>query len=152
MAGLTARARRSPDVAHAPRHRAGGGGAADILRPSMASPERDPQEAPPASTAVVRLMFLPLRFASRRAAPRLSRRLFERLWAALDGGRKPPRAELPERSLAVLATALVLEGACERLVGGLLDRETRRRFARWTGRWPAARRTPRPEAPPPAGE
>jgi hypothetical protein len=115
----------------------------------MASSERDPDAAPPASTAVVRLMFLPLRIASRRAAPRLSRRLFERLWAALDHGRRPPRAELPERSLAVLATALVLEGACERLVSGLLDREARRRFARWTGRWPAARRAPRPDPPAP---
>jgi hypothetical protein len=98
-----------------------------------------PAEAgPPAAPFVTRLMFAPLRIASKRVAPRLSARAFESLWRMIDDD-EPPRPQDPQRSVAKLALALGLEGACTALVRGLMDHASRREFARLTGRWPSRR-------------
>jgi len=91
----------------------------------------------PGAPLVVRLMYAPVRIVSRRVAPRLSSRLFASLWRLLDDSGPPPRPQDRQRSVAKLALALGLEGACAALVRGLLDQASRRQFARLTGRWPS---------------
>jgi hypothetical protein len=98
---------------------------------AVAVPERLP-----GTPLVAKLMFVPVKLASKRIAPRLSTRMFERLWHVVDGEAPPPRAQERQQSVAKLALALALEGACTAIVGGLLDQASRRQFARLTGRWP----------------
>jgi hypothetical protein len=87
-----------------------------------------------------KLMFAPVKLVARRAAPRLSARLFDRVWHALYDGSPPPRSEEPQPSVTKLGIALALEGACAAVVGGLVDQLSRRQFARLTGRWPGRRK------------
>jgi hypothetical protein len=96
-------------------------------------------EAEPAPPLVTRLMFAPVKLAARRVAPRLSRRLYMRLWSLIDSEDPPPRAEDRQASVGRLAMALALEGACAAIVSGLLEQISRRKFARLTGRWPSRR-------------
>ena len=107
----------------------------------MTTQEISPEvQAPDAATPVVtRLMFLPVKVASKRLAPRLSARLFERIWGLIDDQGPPPRAEQREAPFGKLALALALEGACTAIVSGLLDHASRQKFARTTGRWPGRR-------------
>lgn len=125
-----------PHVAIWTRRRAGGGYAAAVRR----SDSRELTAAPPEQTArpaiVARVLFAPVKIAGRRVAPRLSSRLFSRIWSVIDGDAPPPRAEERQTSMAKLALALALEGACVAIVSGLLDHASRRKFARLTGRWP----------------
>jgi hypothetical protein len=90
----------------------------------------------PGAPFVARLMFAPVRLVSRRLAPRLAAQLFATVWQAVDDA-PPPRAADRQRSVARLAAALALEGACTAVVRGMLDQLSRRQFARLTGRWPA---------------
>ena len=82
------------------------------------------------------MLFAPVKIAEKRIAPRLSRRLFARIWSVIDSDEPPPRPQERQDSVGKLALALALEGACAAIVGGLLDQAARRRFARLTGRWP----------------
>src|SRR5579862_7808735 len=92
--------------------------------------------ARPEVPAVARILFAPVKLVSRRVAPRLSARLFNSLWRLVDSDAPPPRSEEREVSVAKLALALGLEGACTAVVRGVLDQVARREFARLTGRWP----------------
>jgi hypothetical protein len=85
---------------------------------------------------VTRLMFAPVHVASRRLASRLSAQLFASVWRAVDHSEAPPRAEDRQQSVARLAAALAIQGACAAVVRGLLEQGYRRQFARVTGRWP----------------
>jgi hypothetical protein len=93
--------------------------------------------AQPGAPLVVRLMYAPMRIVSGRVAPRVSSRLFANLWRLVDDSGPPPRPQDRQRSVAKLALALGLEGACAALVRGLFDQGSRRQFARLTGRWPS---------------
>jgi hypothetical protein len=90
----------------------------------------------PGTAVVTRLLFAPVKIASGRIAPRVSTRIYRRLWRVIDGDAPPPRAQERQNSVAKLALALALEGACAAIVTGLLDQASRRKFARLTGRWP----------------
>jgi hypothetical protein len=96
----------------------------------------EPERAAP---LVTRLLFAPVGMAEKRLAPRLSRRVFARIWRVIDSNEPPPRPQERQDSVAKLALALALEGASAAIVGGLLDQAARRRFARLTGRWPSRR-------------
>lgn len=109
------------------------------MRRQSASPKLDVSplaEPRPGSSVATKIMFAPVKIVSKRVAPRLSRRLFSRVWSVIDADAAPPRAEERQGSVAKLALALALEGACAAVVSGLLDQASRRRFARLTGRWP----------------
>jgi hypothetical protein len=93
-------------------------------------------DSPPAGGIATKIMFAPFKITAKRVAPRLSARLFERVWRAVGRGTAPPRAEDPEASVPKLGLALALEGACKAIVNGLVDHASRRGFARLTGRWP----------------
>ncbi len=97
-------------------------------------------DAASAGGIATKLMFAPVKLTARRLAPRLSARLFERLWRTVGRGAPPPSAEDPEASVAKLGLALALEGACKAIVHGLVDHVSRRQFARLTGRWPGRRK------------
>lgn len=88
----------------------------------------------------IEVMFAPIKFTARRVAPRLSARLFERIWDTVGRGAPPPSAQDPEASVATLGLALALEGACIAIVSGLVDHVSRRQFARLTGCWPGRRK------------
>ena len=90
----------------------------------------------PGAPLVTRLMFLPVKMASHRVAPRLARELFRSVWRVVDDAVPPPRPEEQQGSVGRLALALALEGACSAVVRGLIDQASRRQFARLTGRWP----------------
>ena len=89
-----------------------------------------------------KVMFAPVRLTAKRVAPRLSARLFERVWRTVGRGTPPPHAEDADASVATLGLALALEGACKAIVNGLVDHVSRRQFARLTGRWPGRRKKP----------
>ena len=100
---------------------------------------KDAADGPPPGIAT-NVLFAPVKLVSRRVAPRLSARVFKRVWGAIDGGAPPPRAEEPQGSVAKLGLALALEGAVTAIVSGLVDHVSRREFARVTGRWPGQRK------------
>jgi hypothetical protein len=100
----------------------------------------DDAPAGPPTGIATKVLFAPVKLVSRRVAPRLSARVFKRVWGAIDGGAPPPRAEEPQGSVAKLGLALAVEGALSAIVGGLVDHVTRREFARVTGRWPGRRK------------
>ena len=100
-------------------------------------PEVTPGE--PGVPLVTKAMFAPVKIVAKRIAPRLSRKLYTRLWSVIDDTAPPPRAEERQDSVAKLALALALEGALGAIVSGLLDHSSRRKFARLTGRWPGKR-------------
>jgi hypothetical protein len=99
-------------------------------------------DAEPGTPVVTKLMFAPVKIVAKRVAPRVSTRLYRRLWSLIDDDAPPPRAEERQDSVAKLALALAIEGACAAIVSGLLDQASRRRFARLTGRWPGRRAKP----------
>lgn len=98
--------------------------------------------AEPRAPLVGRLMFAPVKLASRRIAPRLSTALFDGVWRLVDHSEPPLRTDEPQPSVPRLALALALEGACNAAVRGVLDQVSRREFARITGRWPGRVRKP----------
>ncbi|HEX4035004.1 MAG TPA: DUF4235 domain-containing protein [Solirubrobacteraceae bacterium] len=102
-------------------------------------PVMDVPSGPPTGIAT-KVLFAPVKLVSNRVAPRLSARVFRRVWGAIDGGAPPPRAEEPQGSVAKLGLALALEGAVTAIVRGLADHVSRREFARVTGRWPGRRK------------
>jgi hypothetical protein len=85
----------------------------------------------------MKLVFTPVRILAGLLAGLLGKRIFERLWALIDE-EEPPSPENRELSWPKLIAALLLEGAIFRLVKGLVDRGSRRAFARGTGRWPGS--------------
>lgn len=101
-------------------------------------PEASP--AGPPTGFATKVLFAPVKLVSRRVAPRLSARVFKRVWGAIDNGAPPPRAEEPQGSVAKLGLALAVEGALTAIVSGLVDHVARREFARVTGRWPGRRK------------
>jgi hypothetical protein len=63
------------------------------------------------------------------------KRLFRVLWGLLDD-HEAPKPEHRRIPVAMLALALVIEGALFRGLKGLADHGSRRAFARLTGSWP----------------
>jgi hypothetical protein len=112
------------------------------LKRSRKTEESLPEASPagPPTGIATKVLFAPVKLVSRRVAPRLSARVFKRVWGAIDGGAPPPRAEEPQGSVAKLGLALAVEGALTAIVRGLVDHVSRREFARVTGRWPGRRK------------
>ncbi len=110
------------------------------MRRSAHSPEPPAvAQLEPGTPVVTKLMFAPVKIVAKRIAPRVSGKVYRRLWSVIDDDAPPPRAEERQDSVAKLALALALEGACAAIVSGLLDQASRRKFARLTGRWPGRR-------------
>jgi hypothetical protein len=83
----------------------------------------------------MKLIFAPIGIISGLVAGWFAQKMFERLWSVFDD-EEAPEPDQRDASLAKLATALVVEGAVFRLTKGLVDRGSRRGFARLTGSWP----------------
>jgi hypothetical protein len=84
---------------------------------------------------VTKLLFLPFSIAAGYLGGLLSKKLFARIWRAIDD-RQTPTPEKRNVPIGELALALVLEGAVFRLIRGLIDHGARRGFAGLTGAWP----------------
>jgi Protein of unknown function (DUF4235) len=106
----------------------------------VADAELSATDGGPRGGIATKVMFVPVKLTAKRVAPKLSARLFERVWRIVGGGEPPPRAEDPDASVPKLGLALALEGACKAIVNGLVDHASRREFARVTGRWPGRRK------------
>lgn len=63
------------------------------------------------------------------------KKIFDVAWGFIDE-EEAPSAKHRDIDMTKLLLSLVLEGALFRLVRGLVDHESRRAFARATGRWP----------------
>jgi Protein of unknown function (DUF4235) len=83
----------------------------------------------------MRVLFAPIGIVAGLIAGLVAQKLFERVWALIDEEEAPEPAQngVP---LAKLVPALLIEGAVFRLTKGMVDRGTRKGFARLTGRWP----------------
>jgi hypothetical protein len=83
----------------------------------------------------MKFIFAPIGIVAGLLAGAAGKKVFERIWAAVDD-EEPPQPENRQVPIAKLVAALAVEGAIFRLVKGLTDHGTRSAFARFTGRWP----------------
>ena len=83
----------------------------------------------------MKVLFLPISVLVGLLAGIISKKLFSRVWSAIEGA-EPPDPKQRVDDYVRLAAALVLEGAMVRLVRGGVDHATRHGFARLTGAWP----------------
>lgn len=83
----------------------------------------------------MKFIFMPFSIAMGLLAGLVGRRIFDTVWGLIDD-EEPPVAKHRDIDRTKLAMSLVLQGALFRLVRGLVDHQSRRAFARATGRWP----------------
>lgn len=91
----------------------------------------------------MKLIFMPISIAAGLLAGIVGKKIFEKLWGAIDD-QEPPQPEHRELSMPKLIAALAFEGAIFRLAKGLTDHGARRSFAKLTGSWPGEE-APEPE-------
>ena len=82
-----------------------------------------------------KLLFLPFSLIGGIVAGLVSKKLFERLWGAVDD-QSPPQPEHRGATWPKLVGALALEGAVFKAMSGAFDHLMRRLFGRLTGSWP----------------
>jgi len=82
------------------------------------------------------LLFRPVGIVSGLIAGLVAKKIFEKVWMAIDDEEapNPEHRELGSRSKFVIS--LLLEGAIFTLVRGVVDHNTRLGFAKWSGTWP----------------
>lgn len=83
----------------------------------------------------MKLLFAPVGLGAGLVAGMLSKKAFEKLWAAIDE-EDPPAPDQRDAPTAKLIAALAIEGAIFRVVKGMTDYGARRAFAGATGSWP----------------
>ena len=83
----------------------------------------------------MKFLFMPFSIAAGILAGLAGKKIFDLLWGFIDD-EEPPVAKHRDVDMPKLALSLAFEGALFRLVRGLVDHESRRAFARATGRWP----------------
>lgn len=82
-----------------------------------------------------KLFFLPFSIVGTILAGLVAKKLFGRLWGAVDD-QSPPQPEHRRATWPKLIGALALEGAVFKAVSGAFDHLMRRAFGRLTGTWP----------------
>jgi hypothetical protein len=82
-----------------------------------------------------KLLFVPFSLVGSVLAGLVAKRLFGRLWSAVDD-QSPPQPEHRRATWPKLVGALALEGAVFKAVSGAFDHVMRRVFGRLTGSWP----------------
>jgi Protein of unknown function (DUF4235) len=87
---------------------------------------------------MAKLIFKPVGLIAGVISGLIGKRLFQRIWGAIDE-RQPPRPQERLAPIGKLALALALEGALFRLVKGLAEHGSRQAFSRATGTWPGDR-------------
>ena len=84
---------------------------------------------------MAKLIFTPVGLLAGLISGLIGKKLFQRIWAAIDE-QHPPKPQERVAPLGKLALALVLEGALFRLVKGIAEHGSRQAFSRLTGAWP----------------
>jgi hypothetical protein len=84
---------------------------------------------------MTKLIFKPVGLIAGVISGLIGKRLFQRIWGAIDE-QQPPKPQERLAPLGKLALALALEGALFRLVKGLAEHGSRQAFSRLTGSWP----------------
>jgi len=82
-----------------------------------------------------KLLFVPFTLVGGILAGLVSKKLFGRLWGAVDD-QSPPQPEHRRATWPKLVGALALEGAVFKAVSGAFDHLMPRVFGRLTGTWP----------------
>jgi hypothetical protein len=82
-----------------------------------------------------KLLFVPFSLVGGVLAGLVSKKLFGRLWGAVDD-QSPPQPEQRQATWPKLLGGLALEGAVFKAVSGAFDHLMRRVFGRLTGSWP----------------
>lgn len=82
-----------------------------------------------------KILFLPFSFVGGILAGMVAKKVFGRLWGAVDD-ESPPQPEQRRATWPKLVGALALEGAVFKAVSGAFDHLMRRVFGRLTGSWP----------------
>lgn len=83
----------------------------------------------------MKFLFMPFSILAGFLAALVGKKIFDFAWGLIDD-EEPPVAKHRDVDMRKLVLSLVLEGALFRAVRGLVDHESRRAFARATGRWP----------------
>jgi hypothetical protein len=83
----------------------------------------------------LKVAFLPISIVGGLFAGLIGKKIFERIWGAIDD-EEPPDAKHREVAVFKLIAALLLEGAIFKLIRGLFDHGARHGFMRMTGSWP----------------
>ena len=83
----------------------------------------------------MKFVFMPFSIAAGLVAGLLGKKIFDVVWGLIDD-EEPPAAKHRDIDTVKLVMSLAVQGAIFRLVRGLVDHESRRAFARATGRWP----------------
>jgi hypothetical protein len=83
----------------------------------------------------MKFLFAPIGIGAGLLAGIAAKKVFERIWAAVDD-EEPPQPDNREVQTVKLIAALAVEGAIFRVVKGVADHQARAAFARATGRWP----------------
>jgi len=91
----------------------------------------------------MRFIFAPIGIGVGLVAGSIGKKIFERVWGAIDD-EEPPQPEHRQVNWPKLIAALALEGAIFRLAKGVTDHGLRRSFAGATGTWPG-KEAPEPE-------
>lgn len=83
----------------------------------------------------MKFVFMPFSIAAGLLAGLVGKKIFDVVWGLIDD-EEPPVAKHRDVDTVKLVMSLAVQGAIFRLVRGLVDHESRRAFARATGRWP----------------
>ena len=83
----------------------------------------------------MKYVFMPFSIAAGLLAGLVGKKMFDVVWGLIDE-EEPPAAKHRDIDMTKLVMSLAVQGALFRLVRGLVDHESRRAFARATGRWP----------------
>ncbi len=83
----------------------------------------------------MKILFAPVGVGAGLIAGLLGKKLFERIWAAIDD-EDPPEPDQRDAPTAKLLASLAIGGAIFGVVKGMTDHGARRAFAASTGRWP----------------
>ena len=83
----------------------------------------------------MKFLFMPFSIMAGIIAGLIGKKIFDVVWGMIDE-EEPPVAKHRDVDMTKLVMSLAVEGALFRLVKGMVDHESRRAFARATGRWP----------------
>jgi hypothetical protein len=102
-------------------------------------PERDPL-ARFLDSAIVKITYKPVAMVASVVGGMLATAVFARVWRAVAGDRREPKATDASTTWADVLPAAALHGLIYATVKAVIDRASAEGFARVTGQWPGSRK------------
>jgi len=103
----------------------------------------------------MKLLYKPFAIVAGIVGTKLGKRVFKRLWTAIDGRPEPPPPTTGEAPIGKVAAGAALEAATIAAIAAIVDRLSARTFRHLFGAWPerpASVELAAADDPPPAGE